>query len=483
LQDTESALYFFEKSRAVLLNDKIRELGAHQFLSEEDAKKENDLKFQMVSLQKKLTASPETSIFYQKVNDEKFQVQDAYEKFIKSLESKYPRYYQYKYDTTVVSLEEMTEKVLGPDQAYLGYFVGEKNVYALTIDANSAAIHKMPLGEFPDRAEELLLLTSSQGRLNQNYSRYLELAHELYASFFQHLLITNKRILISPDEYFIPFEILIKDPQDHYSFLLKDHAFSYTYSAGFLLKNNKVNRNETATLLGIAPVEFQPHLQQTSLKGSGQSLNRLKEHFSTYQLFTGQQATKEKFLGQLPQNDIVHLYSHAEADDDGTEPRLYFSDSIMLVSELQVMGDLPTQLIILSACNTGVGKNVPGEGVFSLARGFAAAGIPSSITSLWPIDNKATFHLSEIFYESLGQGKPTDLALQEAKLRFLEENPGNFQLPYFWAAEVLVGKSFTFKMKNNNKFLVYFLVAIIVIGLIVLRMRKANFKSQNSRTQ
>lgn len=482
LQDTESALYFFEKSRAVLLNDKLSELGAHQFLSQEDANKEEDLKLEMVSLERKFSGTPPSSPFYQKLSNEKFQIQKTYENFIKSLESKYPRYYHYKYDTTVVSLRDMKDKVLEPDQAYLTYFVGKKNVYALTIDADTAAVYQMPLGQFPDMSEELLLLSSAQGSLNQNYSRYHELAHGMYASFFKPLGLTSKRILISPDDYFIPFEMLIRDPEDLFSFLLKDHAFSYTYSAGFLLKNDKLNRNETATLLGIAPVEFQPHLQQTSLLGSGQSLNRLKEHFSEYQLFTGQQATKDKFLSQLAKNDIVHLYSHAVADEAGTEPRLYFSDSTMLVSELQVLGDLPTQLIILSACNTAVGKNVPGEGVFSLARGFAAAGIPSSITSLWPIDNNSTFLLSEIFYEFLGQGKPTDLALQEAKLRFLRENPGSYQLPYFWAPEVLVGKSFTFNLKSNNKFLVYFIVAIMVLGLIAFRLRKGKFLVSNSRT-
>ncbi|MEX0882681.1 MAG: CHAT domain-containing protein, partial [Cyclobacteriaceae bacterium] len=289
----------------------------------------------------------------------------------------------------------------------------------------------------------------------------------------------HKRILISPDDYFIPFELLIKDPENPGSFILKDHAFSYTYSAGFLLKNNKMNRTQTASLLGMAPVEFQDHLQQTALLGSDRSLDRLKAHFSSAQLYTGQQATKKQFLSQLSQNNIVHLYSHAEATDSGTEPTLYFADSMMLVSDLQLLGELPTQLIILSACNTGVGRNVPGEGIFSLARGFAAAGIPSSITTLWPIDNKATFRLSEIFYEILAQGKPTDLALQEAKLLFLKENPGTYQLPYFWAAKVLVGKSFTFNLKNNNRIWIGILLVVgVMVGWMVFRSkRRKNFSS------
>ncbi|NHE58468.1 CHAT domain-containing protein [Cyclobacterium plantarum] len=482
LQDIESALYFFEKSRAVLLNDKLSELGAHQFLSEEDATKEQEFKSKMVSLQRKLSGTPQTSPIYKELANERFQVQEAYEAFIRSLEAKYPNYYQYKYDTTVVSLDKLTKEVLEPDQAYLGYFVGKEHLYALTVDQDTAALHKFPLGDFHSSARELLSLSSSQGKLNQQYSRYIELSNDLYQSFFQPLGLTNRRILISPDDYLIPFEMLIKDPEDFYSFLLKDHAFSYTYSVGFLLKNGNKVRNQTATLLGMAPVDFQSHLQQTSLLGSGQSLDRLKEHFSSYSLFTGQQATKEKFLSQLSQNDIVHLYSHAVADDTDTEPTLYFADSMMFVSELQGLGNLPTQLIILSACNTAIGKNVPGEGVFSLARGFASAGIPSSITSLWPIDNHSTYSLSEIFYEILSQGKPTDLALQEAKLRFLNENPGNYQLPYFWAAEVLVGKSFTFNMRTNYVFYIQILVLLLIVGTIGWGIYRRYFQDSDSLT-
>lgn len=473
LQDTESALYFFEKSRAVLLNDKLSELGANQYLSKEDAKKEQELKLEMVSLQRKLSGASHTSTINKNVANKRFQIQEEYEAFIRSLEAKYPDYYQYKYDTTVVSSKDMMDQVLEPDQAYLGYFVGKEYVYALTIENDSAKLHKMPLEQFPARAKELLSLTSDQGKLNQDYPRYLELAHGFYKSFFQPLGIKNKRILISPDDYFISLELLIKDIENPGSFLLNDHAFSYTYSAGILLKNKKRNSRQTASLLGIAPVDYQPYLQMTPLMGSDRSLNRLKENFSSSQLYIGGQATKKQFLNQLSQNDIVQLYSHATADDNGTEPTLYFADSLMLLSELKMLGNLDTQLIILSACNTAVGKNVPGEGVFSLARGFAAAGIPSSITSLWAIDNHATFRLSEKFYEILAQNKPTDIALQEAKLLFLQENPGRYQLPYFWADKVLVGKTFTFNLRNHYwAYLGVIIFAILLIEVLVYHQKK-----------
>src|SRR5690606_19410515 len=150
---------------------------------------------------------------------------------------------------------------------------------------------------------------------------------------------------------------------------------------------------------------------------------------------------KNEFLKNLPKYSIVHLYSHAKADVEGTEPSIYFYDSALMVSDLQLLGNLPTKLIVLSACNTGVGKNLKGEGVFSLARGFAAAGIPSSITSLWKIDNHSTYRISEMFYKFLVQGLPLDVALQEAKLEFLRVQDRSYDLPYFWAGSILLGSS------------------------------------------
>src|SRR5690606_16015473 len=116
----------------------------------------------------------------------------------------------------------------------------------------------------------------------------------------------------------------------------------------------------------------------------------------------------------------------------GSEPVIYLQDSVLEVSELQTLGDLSTRLIVLSACKTGIGKNIRGEGVFSLARGFAAAGIPSSVTTLWQIDNQPTYKLTELFFEYLSQGLPLDEALQKAKLDFLDNNDITYELPYYW---------------------------------------------------
>ena len=219
----------------------------------------------------------------------------------------------------------------------------------------------------------------------------------------------------------------------------------------------------------MAPVAYQPHLQQPTLAGADLSLNTIQDNFSSAQSYVREKAAKHEFLENVPQYAIAHIYSHAEADTEGKEPTIYFYDSALKVSDLQLLGDLPTRLIVLSACNTGVGKNMKGEGVFSLARGFAAAGIPSSITSLWQIDNQSTYRITELFYKNLGQGLPLDIALQEAKLEFLRIQEKPYDLPYFWAGSILLGNSDGFVPERGYRIYSFpNLIGLIIIVFFII---------------
>lgn len=484
LQDVDNALYFFEKSRAAMLNDKLRELGSKQFLSIEDQGLERELRVRSVSLQQKLEQTDPLDPAYQDLLSSRYQIMESYDKFIKSLESKYPSYYRYKYDTGFLSLADLRSKVLQKDQTFISYFNGKNHLYALTIDAKSASLKKINKDQYEQNATELALLSSEKARLNQKYSRYRELAHDLYVQIFQPLMVKTKRVVISPDDHFIPFELLLKDRDHSNSFLLQDHAFSYTYSAGFLNSKQEKIPAQSA-LLAMAPVNYQAHLQQASLRGADISLNTIQNNFSSSQYYVQEQATKNEFLKNLPKYSIVHLYSHAKADVEGTEPSIYFYDSALMVSDLQLLGNLPTKLIVLSACNTGVGKNLKGEGVFSLARGFAAAGIPSSITSLWKIDNHSTYQISEMFYKFLVQGLPLDVALQEAKLEFLRVQDRSYDLPYYWAGSILLGNSDGFLPETDHSILRFpnlagvFLIVLFLISTLVYhkKYRRNNFTS------
>lgn len=100
---------------------------------------------------------------------------------------------------------------------------------------------------------------------------------------------------------------------------------------------------------------------------------------------------------------------------------------------------LPADLVVLSACNTGLGKDVKGEGLIGLTRGFMYAGASSVMASLWKVDDEATAELMKHFYRGvLKDGLPPSSALRQAQVEMWRQKP--WRSPYYWAAFVLQGE-------------------------------------------
>jgi CHAT domain-containing protein len=148
------------------------------------------------------------------------------------------------------------------------------------------------------------------------------------------------------------------------------------------------------------------------------------------------------------------------------------------VSELQFLrSSISTRLVVLSACKTAVGRDMKGEGVFSFAREFAAAGIPSTIATLRSVDDQSTYQLTEFFHKYLSEGFPADIALQKAKIEFLNTNDAAKQLPYFWAAHILIGETniidkATFSKAINNYAIPTVSLALLLALGIGLKLKR-----------
>jgi CHAT domain-containing protein/tetratricopeptide (TPR) repeat protein len=100
---------------------------------------------------------------------------------------------------------------------------------------------------------------------------------------------------------------------------------------------------------------------------------------------------------------------------------------------------LSANLVVLSACNTGLGKEVKGEGLIGLTRGFMYAGAKGVVASLWKVDDEATAELMKLFYEGMfRRGLTPAAALREAQLSMWRQK--RWQAPYYWAAFVIQGQ-------------------------------------------
>ena len=443
LGDTEQVFRFMEKSRGVMLADKLAELGARQQLTPKQMAEEQRLRQATDEQQTKLAGlSPG------KVSDSLRTVltaqQDKLDAFRKKLEVSNPAYYRYKYDTTNIQLRDL-QAYLRPRKAqFVSYFVGDSALYVLGISGGRDTMIRQPVRTYNQtvRAFVPLLTTPDAMSRKADVTRFHALGKQLYDQLLAPLALPDGPVIVSSDGSFIPFETLSRSATQP-DYLVKSYAFSYVYSANLLLKKERTPTQTagfvTGDFLGIAPVSFAPVLGQATLSGSDDALKLIADRFDSPTLLTHGAATRRAFQSDVPAYRVIHLFTHATADSTGQEPTLYFADSVLRLSDLGDGGLPAAQLVVLAACKTGIGAHQRGEGVFSLARGFAALGVPSILTTLWSVENKATYTITNLFYRHLDAGLPKDVALQRAKQDWLNTTEGANQLPNAWAGLILVG--------------------------------------------
>jgi CHAT domain-containing protein len=124
--------------------------------------------------------------------------------------------------------------------------------------------------------------------------------------------------------------------------------------------------------------------------------------------------------------------SHESRATDAVE------DGLLQVYEIFNL-KLNADLVVLSACKSGLGKKVRGEGLIGLTRAFMYAGAPSVVVSLWSVVDRSTASLMVKFYETLNQAGDKAEALRQAKLKMIQ-NP-LYAHPYYWAPFVLIGSA------------------------------------------
>lgn len=445
LNDTVQAFRFFEKSRAVMLADKLNELSARQKLTQTQVNKENELRRAVNDQQAKLSDMSPDRDSYKSARMELFAKQEKLDAFLKQLEISNPDYYRYKYDTTITALADLRSRLNTRKASFVTYFVGDSALYVLGITADGTRLLRRPVSGYQQAMNEFMTLLWKPEAMNRkaNFGKFLKSGYGLYQRLLAPLNLPAGRVIVSPDGSFVPFETLSRKATTP-DYLVDNYAFSYNYSARLWLKKIGSNppRHSFTQLdfLGVAPVDFAPSLKQVMLPGSDTALAAIARRFKSSKLLTHGYATRQAFLTQAVDARVIHLFTHATADSsDQHEPKLYFADSVLALTELSDRTLPNTQLVVLAACKTGIGANQRGEGVFSLARGFAALGVPSVLTTLWSVQNDATYQLTNLFYKHLDEGLPKDIALQLAKKEWIETAGGANRLPNYWAGLIIVG--------------------------------------------
>lgn len=152
--------------------------------------------------------------------------------------------------------------------------------------------------------------------------------------------------------------------------------------------------------------------------------------------------------GLLAQYRIVHFATHGRANDEYPElsglvlslvnEKGQVQDGLLQLHEIYNL-NLPVDMVVLSACETGLGRKVRGEGLIGLTRGFFYAGAKRVVASGWQVNDESTSQLMKYFYQAmLTDRMPASAALRVAQLKMLKQPQR--QAPYYWASFMLHGE-------------------------------------------
>lgn len=485
----EEIFFFAEKSKNLLILEALQDAKAKQFAFIPDSllAQEQSLRVDLAYYKQKITTGSQVvaadSVMRSLANRRHFELLQEYRELMAQLESDYPEYYQLKYQIDPPEIEAVRRNILEPDQGLLEYFVGDQHLYVLLLTKDALQVkrvaYEMPLEEAIVTFRKSLygyFLTENAGEevFRESGVAYASQALSLYQLLFPDMGIAlPERLIIVPDGVlgYLPFEALLTAaPEDplaftSHSYLLHQYQLSYSYSAALLREMQGRSAGKAVRLLAFAP-DFsategaqiagrggQPMAapEDAQRGGLGPLFFNTAEAKAIAQLFAGtgyygQAASRAQFLKMAPQYNVLHIATHGKTNDTQSDfSFLAFSpevdsgeQSLLYVRDLYAL-ELQADLVVLSACETGLGRLYRGEGIASLSRGFAYAGAASIITTLWGVNDQRTATFMESLYGQLKLALPKDEALRISKQQYIDQADNYYAHPFFWAGYVAIG--------------------------------------------
>ncbi len=403
-----------------------------------------------------------------------------YQKLLLEIRRQNPRLAEIE-DPQILRLAE-AQALLDDNSVLLDYSVGKQESLLFAISLKGLQLYKLP-GEarLNQQIQELLETLQKPEPVweatDSAYSRYGTLASALYQQILQPAeadLKNKSRVMIAADGAlnYLPFEILLTEKAGPakidfsklpYFALHREIQYVPSISAlAAIVQNAKESRAEVrksfiafADPLGAKgsttrPVGIRDWSGSLSelpyARVEVEQISRLYPKEKT-SIFIGKDASESNAKTmRLDEFPTVHLASHGLIDEE--RPQL---SSVVLnagspqedgyltmreVFELKLNADL----VVLSACKTGLGKQIRGEGVTGLARAFFCAGASSILVSLWNVNDRSTADFMTDFYSNYIQRKMSKTAsLKEARLKMIRGK--KYSHPYYWSPFILIGSS------------------------------------------
>ncbi len=487
------------KARAFLDNLELSQVNLSQHLDFKLQNQEKEVMKDISLLYQKLLDSGLSVQESLNLHQELKQKEDELEALKRKIRNTHPAYADLRYPE-IISLEK-AQKMLDKQTAFFAFLISSQRSYLFVITRENLSIYSLP-----DRKQIQALVSHYIGKISDKENFDFSEGYTLYKELVLPGLEKNiKKIIFIPDDilHFLPFEALITEPDSH-KWLVSDFKISYTPSISSLheiikrkkssghrrhkallavgdpyfkpFKNGNNGRPVLHQLFSSAPLEFQ------RLKYSGTEVDRISRLFKPSQrtVFKRNQATEEAFKKiNLEDYKIIHLATHSLIDNKqpfrssivlslDSNPQ---EDGLLQTREIYNIG-LNSDLVVLSACETGLGQFIRGEGIEGINRSFFYAGSSAVLMSLWPVNDQATFQMMERFYTHLRSSETILNALRKTKLELI--NSGPLSHPYYWAGFVVSGKA-------DQKIFTAPFVRYMIIGIFLLLLVAFSFFKYSSK--
>ncbi len=498
IESLERVFHYSEKSKSNTLKELLTESKAINFaglpteLLELERNLKNKRSFYESKISEELTEKTTDSSTISQYEKEIFDISRKQDSLIRVLEKKHPKYYNFKHKTNIVTVKDI-QKNLNENTTLLEFFTSDSTYYAFVLSKDSYTVEELII---PDLSKNIRKLRSAITR--NDIEMHNNIAYQLYKDLI--LPIANKingdELIIVPDGslWHLNFELLLTQKNTvedtrNLPYLIRDYAISYTNSANVLFNpfhNNyekskikqeclafsfsnttKLIANQTISLATLRNID-------DDLPGTRKEIKAISKLING-QYFYGSEAIESNFKQNSNKYNILHLALHGEVDNANPQnSKLYFTkskdtieDNLLYSHELFAL-NIPAELAVLSACNTGTGKIANGEGIMSLGTAFQYAGTKSLVLSSWEVSDKSAPKLIENFYKNLADGMNKAKALQKAKLDFLKTADFEQVAPFYWGNFYLLGNADPIKIDKPLPIHIYWIVLLGILMFLAL---------------
>jgi len=274
-------------------------------------------------------------------------------------------------------------------------------------------------------------------------SEIRRMGRELYQTLIPADLVTGMQLCLLPDKslHQLAFATLISARE---KYLLEDYALFYAPSASVLVlasdnAKRKENRSETLLAVGNPDFDREENPRLPPLEAAKDEVTTIAAGYSPSLEFLGPAATRQQFLRNLTNAEVIHFAGHFVANPASPgNSKLLFSGGELRSSELDSYRLPRAKLVVLSACETGFERFDKSEGAIGIARTLLALGAPLVVASQWKVDSDPTKDLMIAFHRNRKQRHLTSAeSLRQAQLEMLGSEPTS--APFYWAAFSLFG--------------------------------------------